>query len=99
MITISKYVMDMAFYKRPKTIDLTWTDNPHSHNWWSWCDALFMAPPAFAKMSKATNDRKYINEMDRMWKYTRTHKANGSLALLTKLRVMSLQFYTTMTRL
>ncbi len=27
---------------------------------WSWCDALFMSPPALARLSKATGDPKYI---------------------------------------
>jgi len=34
---------------------------------WSWCDALFMAPPAFAKLSKVTGDEKYLDAMNRMW--------------------------------
>lgn len=69
-IETSQYVMDMAFYKRPSKPDLRWEGNPHKLDWWSWCDALFMAPPAFAKMSQATGDRKYVNEMDRLWQLT-----------------------------
>jgi len=34
--------------------------------WW-WCDALFMAPPVLAKLSKATNEKKYLDFMDREW--------------------------------
>lgn len=34
--------------------------------WW-WCDALFMAPPVLAKLSKATGDKKYLDFMDREW--------------------------------
>jgi unsaturated rhamnogalacturonyl hydrolase len=34
--------------------------------WW-WCDALFMAPPVLAKLSKATGDEKYLDYMDREW--------------------------------
>ncbi|HVU46143.1 MAG TPA: glycoside hydrolase family 88 protein [Terracidiphilus sp.] len=34
--------------------------------WW-WCDALFMAPPTLAKLSRATGDRKYLDFMDREW--------------------------------
>jgi unsaturated rhamnogalacturonyl hydrolase len=37
--------------------------------WW-WCDALFMAPPVLAKLSKATGDRKYLDYMDRQWGIT-----------------------------
>jgi unsaturated rhamnogalacturonyl hydrolase len=34
--------------------------------WW-WCDALFMAPPVMAKLSRITGDRKYLDFMDRQW--------------------------------
>jgi unsaturated rhamnogalacturonyl hydrolase len=70
MIDTSRYVMDMEFHKRPLKPDLRWVDNPHKLNWWSWCDALFMAPPAFAKMSRVTGDAKYIERMDHLWQLT-----------------------------
>lgn len=31
--------------------------------WW-WCDALYMAPPALAKLSAHTGDRRYVEAMD-----------------------------------
>lgn len=35
---------------------------------WAWCDALFMAPPAWVKLYTCTGKRKYLNEMDiRFW--------------------------------
>jgi unsaturated rhamnogalacturonyl hydrolase len=34
---------------------------------WNWCDALFMAPPAFAELSLATGDPKYREFMHREW--------------------------------
>ena len=34
--------------------------------WW-WCDALFMAPPVWARMYAATGDRKYIDYLDTNW--------------------------------
>jgi rhamnogalacturonyl hydrolase YesR len=37
--------------------------------WW-WCDALFMAPPVLAKLSRTTGDRKYLDFMDRQWGIT-----------------------------
>ncbi len=70
MIDKTRYMMDMEFYKHPSKPDLRWVDNPYKLYCWSWCDALFMAPPAFVKMSKITGDKNYIDEMDRLWRLT-----------------------------
>src|SRR5690606_39956071 len=35
--------------------------------WWSWCDALFMAPPAFAKYYRLTGDEKYLDYLTEHW--------------------------------
>jgi rhamnogalacturonyl hydrolase YesR len=37
--------------------------------WW-WCDALFMAPPVWLKMYKATGDRKYLDYVHTQWQNT-----------------------------
>jgi rhamnogalacturonyl hydrolase YesR len=37
--------------------------------WW-WCDALFMAPPVWARMYAATGDRKYVDYLDEEWAKT-----------------------------
>ncbi len=34
---------------------------------WSWCDALFMAPPAWARLAAATHNLKYLDLMDTLW--------------------------------
>jgi unsaturated rhamnogalacturonyl hydrolase len=34
---------------------------------WSWCDALFMAPPTMALVAEATGDRRYLDLMSTMW--------------------------------
>jgi rhamnogalacturonyl hydrolase YesR len=39
--------------------------------WW-WCDALFMGPPAWARMYAATGDTKYIGYLDDEWAKTYT---------------------------
>jgi rhamnogalacturonyl hydrolase YesR len=41
-------------------------DDTEKPLWW-WCDALFMAPPVLAKLSRATGDRKYLDFMDHEW--------------------------------
>jgi unsaturated rhamnogalacturonyl hydrolase len=45
---------------------MTLPDNPEKPLWW-WCDALYMAPPVLAKLSRATGDRKYLDFMDHQW--------------------------------
>lgn len=50
----------------------SWWDKSHyaaTPLWW-WCDALFMAPPVFADMTRATGDLSYLNFMDRQWTTT-----------------------------
>jgi rhamnogalacturonyl hydrolase YesR len=37
--------------------------------WW-WCDALFMAPPAWARLYAATGDKKYLTYLDEEWAKT-----------------------------
>jgi unsaturated rhamnogalacturonyl hydrolase len=34
--------------------------------WW-WCDALFMAPPVWTRMSAVTHDEKYLDYIDKHW--------------------------------
>jgi unsaturated rhamnogalacturonyl hydrolase len=41
-------------------------DDPNKLLWW-WCDALFMSPPVLLRMYAITNDRKYLDYMDREW--------------------------------
>jgi rhamnogalacturonyl hydrolase YesR len=45
------------------------TRNPHHIIWW-WCDALYMAPPAWARMYKITGDKKYLDYIDHQWSIT-----------------------------
>jgi unsaturated rhamnogalacturonyl hydrolase len=41
-------------------------DDPEKPVWW-WCDALFMAPPVWARLYQATGDKAYLGYMDREW--------------------------------
>jgi rhamnogalacturonyl hydrolase YesR len=34
---------------------------------YSWCDALFMAPPVWAKLARITGDKKYLDYMNKEW--------------------------------
>jgi unsaturated rhamnogalacturonyl hydrolase len=40
-----------------------WAENDN----WSWCDALFMAPPTMALIAEATGDLSYLDLMNTMW--------------------------------
>ncbi|MEW4925065.1 glycoside hydrolase family 88 protein [Algibacter sp. 2305UL17-15] len=37
---------------------------------WDWCDALFMAPPVWAKLAKVTKDSTYLEYMDTQYHMT-----------------------------
>lgn len=37
---------------------------------WTWCDALFMAPPVYARLYALTGNKKYIRFMDKEYKET-----------------------------
>lgn len=42
-------------------------------NRWTWCDALFMSPPAWVRLSVITGDWKYLNYMNEEWWLTTGH--------------------------
>jgi rhamnogalacturonyl hydrolase YesR len=37
---------------------------------WTWCDALYMAPPTLARLSAATDDQSYLDFLDQEYKVT-----------------------------
>jgi rhamnogalacturonyl hydrolase YesR len=45
------------------------TLNPDWRNTWSWCDALFMGPPAWVRLYAATGKKAYLDfAMEKWWK-------------------------------
>ena len=42
-------------------------NDPASRIPWWWCDALFMAPPLWARMNAITHEEKYLDYIDREW--------------------------------
>jgi rhamnogalacturonyl hydrolase YesR len=58
------YILD-----HPRTNDLAMTTHASTGRW-SWCDALFMAPPAWVRLFNATGDTRYLDFMDREWHVT-----------------------------
>jgi rhamnogalacturonyl hydrolase YesR len=64
-----KWVLDDHLRRKPKA-DVRFDGNPYAREWWSWCDALFMAPPAFAKMWQVTGKREYLEYGIEHWLIT-----------------------------
>lgn len=54
----------------PKTGSLVWEKGTDAHNRWGWCDALFMAPPVWARLAKITGEKKYLDFMHREYMAT-----------------------------
>lgn len=50
----------------PSSVTLKRTEQKGMDRWW-WCDALFMSPPVWARMSLITGDKKYIDFMNKEW--------------------------------
>jgi rhamnogalacturonyl hydrolase YesR len=51
-----------AILAKPSAItNLDFSQPGHGQELWSWCDALFMAPPAWARLYAATDDERYLN--------------------------------------
>lgn len=54
----------LMFGKKPATKGVAITDR------WTWCDALYMAPPTLARLYTATGDKKYLDFLDQEYRYT-----------------------------
>jgi rhamnogalacturonyl hydrolase YesR len=50
----------------PSSSTLQW-NAPGSQERWNWCDALFMAPNSWLLMWQITNDKRYLEFMNREW--------------------------------
>ena len=59
-------VMERAYYvaTHPSKAPLLKTDPIGKDERWSWCDALFMAPPVYAALYDITGDKTYAEYMD-----------------------------------
>ncbi len=68
-----QWVMDIHLDRDPsgpQTLSHRPEDSPYHHEWWTWCDALFMSPPAFARMSDVTGKKDYLEFAIKYWKKT-----------------------------
>jgi rhamnogalacturonyl hydrolase YesR len=63
MIDKTRWAMDIHKAREVKP-DVRFENNDYKYEWWTWCDALFMAPPSFARMYEATGDSSYLKYAD-----------------------------------
>jgi rhamnogalacturonyl hydrolase YesR len=72
----SRFLMDMPPRRRIFTMEnmkekfppeVNLANNRYWYEWWTWCDALFMAPPAYAKLSKILKRPDYMSFMVKNW--------------------------------
>jgi rhamnogalacturonyl hydrolase YesR len=64
----SRWAMDIHLASPiAEATDMRYQDNKGRFFWWTWCDALYMAPPSFAKMSQVTGDPRYLAFADEQW--------------------------------
>src|SRR3990172_5026478 len=67
MIENARWVMDIHKVRTVKP-DPAYDTNDYRFEWWTWCDALFMAPPSFARMYQAIGDTSYLKyAVDHWW--------------------------------
>jgi unsaturated rhamnogalacturonyl hydrolase len=50
----------------PSNVTLEFGKQHNKDRWW-WCDALFMAPPALARLTRVTGNAAYLDFMNREW--------------------------------
>ncbi|WP_158655267.1 DUF2264 domain-containing protein [Flavivirga eckloniae] len=59
-------------FENPSKQPITLDNYKHLERW-TWCDALFMAPPIWAKLTNITGEQKYSDFMMKEYEVTRDH--------------------------
>lgn len=54
-------------HPKDDNLDFDVRRNPDRRDRWSWCDALFMGPPAWARLARATGDTRYLEFAVAKW--------------------------------
>lgn len=65
MIAPIRELYDFILANQPNT-PLTHDKSEHKKRY-NWCDALFMAPPVWAKLARITGESKYLDYMNKEW--------------------------------
>lgn len=59
---------DFILAHRPvNSLEFNRAKNPKNQERWSWCDALFMSPPAWIRLWQATGDKRYLDFAVEEW--------------------------------
>ncbi len=53
----------------PQNLDMSHSNKQS----WTWCDALFMAPPVYSKLAQLTKNKSYLDFMDKHFRNTYNH--------------------------
>ena len=61
MIAPMREHFDWILANPSRTTSLDFSQPDHGQELWSWCDALFMAPPAWLRLYAATGDTRYMD--------------------------------------
>ncbi len=61
MIAPMREHFDWILANPSRTTSLDFSQPNHGQELWSWCDALFMAPPAWTRLYAATGDERYLD--------------------------------------
>jgi rhamnogalacturonyl hydrolase YesR len=67
---MQNYLDFIMMYPSKRDLKHTWEPHSMCTERWSWCDALFMAPPVWARMAKITGKKEYLEFMDSEFRYT-----------------------------
>lgn len=68
MLKLSQWALDIHLAQNyKKNTNVKFKGSTHKEEWWSWCDALFMAPPSFVQMWEVTGEEKYLDYMSHQW--------------------------------
>jgi unsaturated rhamnogalacturonyl hydrolase len=71
MIAPLRERFDWILANPSRTPSLDFSQRDHGQELWSWCDALFMAPPTWARLYAATGDERYLNfAVTNFWRTT-----------------------------
>ncbi len=68
-----RWVLDIHLARDPSAPENLYhnrEDHPYHHEWWTWCDALYMSPPAFARMYDLTGEPQYLDYAIKYWQKT-----------------------------